>query len=314
MNALRRFLHVALACWLGALPGLVLAHGEALKVGGATAAGPITLSAAQAEALGVKTEAADFRPIAELLYLNATVAPLPDAEAEITLRISGRVEAVLANVGDAVRKGQLLAQVQSRAFGDPPVTVPALSPIAGVIDARGVVVGQSVEPETVLFHVSERSRMRVVARAYEEDMGKLEAGQQALVRLLAYPEAELAGTVTLIGPSLDPDTRTVEVWVVVGNRAGLLKPNLFARAAIVLGRREAALTVPNAAVVEAGGAQFVFVRDGDKYHREVIAAGARDEQYTEITAGLVPGDEVATQGVRQLYTLWLAGGQSGAED
>ncbi|MBI2379491.1 MAG: efflux RND transporter periplasmic adaptor subunit [Gammaproteobacteria bacterium] len=314
MDGLRLLLRLSLALWLSALPRIASAHGEELKVGGAAAAGPITLSAAQSEALGVKTAAAEFRPVAELLRLNATVAPLPDAEAEVTLRISGRVEAVLVNVGDTVRKGQLLAQVQSRAFGDPPVTVPVRAPLAGLIDLRRAVVGQSVEPDSVLFHVSERSRMRVVGRAYEEDLGKLREGQPAQIRLLAYPEAALAGTVTLIGPSLDPDTRTVEVWVLVDNRAGLLKPNLFARAAVELGRREAALTVPNAAVVEAGGMSFVFVRDGDTFHRAVIATGARDEAYTEITDGLVPGDEVVIEGVRELYTVWLAGGQTGAED
>lgn len=310
---LRRAFRVLLLL-LVALPRLVLAHGEELKVGGATADGPITLSPAQVKALDVKTEAADFRPIAELLRLHASVAPLPDAEAEVTLRISGRVAAVHANVGDSVRKEQTLAQVQSRVFGDPPVTIPVRAPIAGIVDARHIVVGQSVEPETTLFHLSERSRMRVVGKAYEEDLGKLRLGQSAHIRLLAYPEAALTGTVTLIGPSLEPDTRTVDVWVVVDNASGLLKPHLFARADIVLGQNDAALTVPNAAVVEAGGAKFVFVRDGDKFHREVIATGAQDEQYTEIVAGLVPGDEVVTQGVRELYTVWLAGGQTGAED
>ncbi|MEI5604053.1 efflux RND transporter periplasmic adaptor subunit, partial [Streptomyces brasiliscabiei] len=78
----------------------------------------------------------------------------------------------------------------------------------GLVDARGVVVGQSVEPNTALFQLSERSRMRVVGKVYEEDLGQVRAGQKAYVKLLAYPNELLNGTVSLVGPTLDPETRT----------------------------------------------------------------------------------------------------------
>jgi cobalt-zinc-cadmium efflux system membrane fusion protein len=40
-----------------------------------------------------------------------------------------------------------------------------------------------------------------------------------------------------------------------------------------------------------------------------ISIGAKDDEYSEITDGVVPGDEVVTQGNRQIYTMWLTGGQ-----
>jgi cobalt-zinc-cadmium efflux system membrane fusion protein len=291
----------------------VFGHGGQIKVGGGTR-GPVALTAAQIKALGLETVPADFRPVARLLSINGQVASLPDGQAEVSLRISGIVEAVYVNLGDSVRKGQKLALVQSRSVGNPPPTIPVLAPMDGLVDARGVVVGQSVEPNTALFQLSERSRMRVVGKVYEEDLGQVRAGQKAYVKLLAYPNELLNGTVSLVGPTLDPETRTVEVWVLLDNKRGLLKPNLFARADIVLGQNEAALTVPNVAILEANGEKFVFVHQGEKYDRVDVTLGAIDDQYSEVLTGIVPGDEVVTQGAREIYTLWLAGGQIEAAD
>ena len=54
------------------------------------------------------------------------------------------------------------------------------------------------------------------------------------------------------------------------------------------------------------------MRNGKSYDRIDVRLGASDDDYTEITDGLVPGDEVVTQGNRELYTLWLTGTQSKA--
>lgn len=309
--------HVLLAAVLATTAvgsSAVLGHGGQINVGGG-ARGPVTLTAAQIKALGLQTVAADLRPVARLLGVNGQVAALPDAQAEVSLRISGVVQAVYVNLGDAVRKGQKLALVQSRAVGNPPPTIAVFAPMDGLIDSRGVTVGQSVEPNTTLFQLSERSRMRVVGRVYEEDLRKVRVGQKVYVKLLAYPDELLSGVVSLVGPMLDPDTRTVEVWVLLDNKRGLLKPNLFARADVVLGQNEAALTVPNAAVLEENNEKFVFVdQGGGRFDRVDVTLGAVDDQYSEVLSGVVPGDAVVTQGVREIYTLWLAGGQLAGGD
>ena len=298
---------LALSVALGGTAG-ALAHGDCIEVGGGGARGPVRLSAAQQAAVGLKGAPAKPRPLATLLKLNGEVHLLPDRQADVSLRISGQVKELLANVGDTVRAGQRLALVQSRLVGDPPPTVPITSPMDGMVDERKVVLGQAVEPNTELFHLSDRSQMLVVAKVYEEDLGKVKPGQEARIRLLAYPDVVLAGKVTRIGPNLDQASRTVKVWVQLDNPQGLLKPNMFATVGVVLRRDEAALTIPNSAIIEAGGEKFVFVRDGDNFNRVEVAVGTSDDRYSEITDGLVPGDEVVTQGNRQIYTLWLTGG------
>ena len=292
---------------MGSSARIAHAHGDQIEVGSG-ARGPVQLSAAQQKAIALQLAPAGPRPLASLLNLNGEVQLLPDRQADVSLRISGQVKAVYANLGDKVAAGQPLVLVQSRLVGDPPPSVTISAPRAGVIDARNVSVGQAVEPNTVLFHISDRSQVNVVAKVYEADLGKIKVGQAASVRAVSYPDQVFAGKVTLIDPNLEPASRTVKVWIQLANPQALLKPNMFARAGIVLKRDEAALTIRNAAIIEANGEKFVFVREGDKFKRVEITVGARDEEYSEVTDGLVPGDEVVTQGSRQVYTLWLTGG------
>jgi cobalt-zinc-cadmium efflux system membrane fusion protein len=289
------------------LPPPAFSHGDQIELGNDAPRGPVSLTAGQVKAVGLEYAQADLRPIARLLGINGDVAALPDAQAEVSLRISGTVQAVYVNLGDFVRAGQKLALIQSRIVGNPPPVVVVPAPADGVIDARNITVGQSVEPNSTLFHLSDRSRMRVIGKVYEEDLAQVRVGQSAFVKLLAYPDKLLSGVVRFVGPTLDPETRTVAVWVLLDNKDGLLKPNLFAHVDIVLGENKAALTVPNSAVLEANGEKFVFVHDGGKYARVEVTVGAVDDQYTEIQTGIVPGDEIVTQGARELYTLWLTG-------
>lgn len=312
LGQLRSLFFLALFVVPGAVPS-AFAHGGEIEVGGG-ARGPVQISASQQKAIALQLASAGLRPLSTELNLNGEVQLLPDRQADVSLRISGQIKELYARLGDRVRAGQRLAQVQSRLVGDPPPSVTINAPMSGVIDARNVVVGQAVEPNTILFHISDRSQLAVVARVYEEDIGKIKVGQKAHIRVLSDPKQVFTGKVTLIDPNLDPLNRTVKVWIQLANPQGLLKPGMFARASVILRRNESALTIPNSAIIEANGEKFVFVREGDKYNRVEISIGATDDEYSEITDGLVPGDEVVTQGNREIYTMWLTGGQMKAED
>jgi cobalt-zinc-cadmium efflux system membrane fusion protein len=289
------------------------AHGGKIEVSEAPH-GPVHLSAEQAKAVDLRLVEAGSHPLADLLSLNGEIRLLPDSQSDVNVRISGQVMALYANLDDTVKVGQPLAKVQSRLVGDPPPTVVVNAPIQGVIDARNVTLGQAVEPNTALFHISDRSQVMVSAHVYEEDVGKVKLGQEAYVHVISYPNQAFVGKITLIEPNLDPLTRTVNIWITLANPEGILKPGMFARADVVLKKNATALAVPNAAILEANGEKFVFGQDGDHYQRIVIKTGANDDEYTEITDGLVPGDKVVTQGNRELYTVWLTGGQSKAAE
>lgn len=296
---------------------LLFSHGEEIEVNTSAPSQSVTLTSEQAKKLDLEVAKVSLRPMADLLALNGQIQLLPNAQADVSIRISGAVTNIVANLGDNVTKGQVLATVQSRLIGNPPPSVEVKAPIAGIIDARNINLGQAVEPNTVLFHISNREQLLVVAQVYEEDLGKIKVGQSVNVHPLSFPKKLFLGKISLIEPNLDPLTRTVNVQISLDNKEGLLKPGMFVLANVVLRFNKAALAVPNNALLEADNITFVFVKNGSAYDRTTVMIGASDENFTEIKEGLVPGDEVVTQGNRQLYTLSLTGGgakQSGQED
>ena len=285
------------------------AHGGEIEVGGGGTKGPVQLSAQQQKSIGLEVAAVDFRPLSELLKLNGELALLPDHQASVSPRISGQIKELYVGLGDNVKAGEKLARVQSRQVGDPPPTVDVIAPISGVIDSVNVQLGQSVEPANSLYQISNRSQLNLVAKLYEEDLAKVALGQAASVSLLSYHNQFFKGVVKLLAPTLDPQTRTLDVWVRIDNPDGLLRPHLYGQAHITLKNTEDALAIPNNAILEDNGERFVFLRNGTKYERVDIQTGFSDDQFTEVKEGLVPGDEVVTQGLRELYTLWLTGGK-----
>lgn len=304
---------VLAACFL-LLPGLfcyklVLAHGEKIEIANKPG-GPVYLSQAQAKMIDLKMARASPRPLTQFLGLNGELQLLPDAQADVSVRVSGHVTALYANLGDQVKAGQPLVKVQSLLIGDPPPSVVINSPMTGVIDARNISLGQAVQPNTVLFHISNRSQLIVLAKVYEEDLGKVKPGQKAKIQVLSYPQQSFLGKVILIEPNLDSLTRTVNVQILLDNRQDLLKPGMFARAHLILKESQSVLAVPNAAILEANDEKFVFRQQGEHYQRVRVQTGIRDDSYTQITKGLATGDQIAIQGNRQLYTLWLTGGSS----
>ena len=291
----------------------LLAHGGQIEAGGG-GGGPVTLTKVQQESIGLQTARADFASIDTVLLLNGSVKIDPDRHAHVTTRISGRVEQLFARVGDRVEKGQKLAVIQSRQLGEPPPTIDVTAPVNGVVNDRPVTVGDSVEPNTELFHIVDLSKVIVVAQVYEEDVGKVKLEQTARITPLSYPTNEFTGKVTFIGLELDPETRTLPVWLTVDNLDGKLRADMFVKSAVLLGKNSDVLTVAKAAVLTDGGEKFVFVRTGDTFNRVDVQTGTEDDRNVEIKDGLVPGDEVVIQGQRELFTAWLTGGKKPAAD
>ncbi|WP_028372123.1 efflux RND transporter periplasmic adaptor subunit [Legionella lansingensis] len=289
------------------------AHGEKIEISDKPR-GPVYLTKAQEKIIDLKLAKVSERPLAQLLTLNGEIQLLPNEQADVTVRISGNVSALYANLGDQVKKGQPLVKIQSRLIGDPPPSIIINSPMTGVIDARNISLGQAVEPNTTLFHISNRNRVIALAQVYEEDLEKVVVGQTAYVHVLSYPKKTFPGKVILIEPNLNSVTRTVNVQIILDNQGNLLKPGMFARAQIVLQESKNALTVPNAGILEGNDEKFVFRSQGNKFERIVVKTGMSDEFYTEILTGLAVGDEIVIQGNRQLYTLWLTGSSSPAKE
>ena len=101
--------------------------------------------------------------------------------------------------------------------------------------------------------------------------------------------------------------------MVLGNSDLRLRDKAFGTARIVLRSEPHAVVVRQEAVQSTAGSQFVFVRDKDYlkagrpkvFHVRQVRTGARDEEYVELLAGVLPGEVVATSGSAALLAQLL---------
>ncbi len=191
-------------------------------------------------------------------------------------------------------------------------TFAVLSPLNGVVAERGVVLGETVEPNKVMFKIFDPAVVFVEGDAFEDAAPQLKVGQQARIRLAAYPGEVFSGKIARFSPVIDPQKRTIHLWVEVANRGGILKPNLFADMDAVVGGGQEVLAIPAEAIITTEGASFVFVEEKGEYRRADVVLGARDDRFAEVKSGLLPGDRVVTLGKQQIYTKSLMARGGGA--
>ena len=196
-----------------------------------------------------------------------------------------------------------MAVIESLQIGDPPPRVTYNSPIDGVVTARRVVLGSSVDPNTPLIEIADLSEIYAEAKVFEGQVNLVKSGQKARVQVESYPGETFEGAVELIGSQLDPESRTLRAWVRLKNADYKLRPNMQASLSLVTAEGDSVTAVPRSAVLGDTGNLYVFVETGDQgltYERHPVVTGIADDRFIEAIEGVLPGDKVVTQGNYQL--------------
>jgi membrane fusion protein, heavy metal efflux system len=182
--------------------------------------------------------------------------------------------------------------------------LPIKTPLDGTIVARQVVAGEVVDASRVLFQLADTTRMWLTFSVPLEDAGKLVLGQAVLFR----PDGihrEVSGKLVWISTAADSRTRMVAVRAELPNPNGSLRNETFGAGRIVLREEQEAIVVPNEAIHWEGCCHVVFVRDKGYFnkkdspkvfHIRTVRLGAKTEKFTEIIAGVLPGEVVASKG------------------
>jgi membrane fusion protein, heavy metal efflux system len=197
--------------------------------------------------------------------------------------------------GDAISERDLSAD-----------TIPIKTPRSGIVLARYVTPGIVVNPGAQTFTVSGLGTLWMMAAVNEENLAGLKNGLPVTIRVRAYPSVAFDGRVIRLGPQLDPATRTLTVQVLIPNRDGRLRPEMYATAEISRGASRNAMFVPEVAVQKLNGGSVVFVRQGkSEFEARPVKPGARVEGQVEIAEGLKDGEEVVTAGAFVVKSQFL---------
>ena len=171
------------------------------------------------------------------------------------------------------------------------------SPFNGIVLESKIVKGQSVTQGENMMDVSDLTKLWVIADVFDVDLPVVRPGQVASVFVNAYPHENFSGTVESIFGSIDPQTRTGKMRLLVYNSSGKLKPNMFCNVEIKAKVNNDALKIPYDSVIETSEGHYVFTALSDtSFEKRTIITGHENAQFVEVTGGLKPGIRIVSHG------------------
>ena len=177
----------------------------------------------------------------------------------------------------------------------PTAFVDIMAPVSGVITDQQVTASSGTQGlgSPNAFTISDLSRVWVMCDVYENDLAVVALGEEAEIRLNAYPRIVLKGRVSNIGAILDPNIRTAKVRVEVDN-PGMIRLGMFVQAKFHGQQTEVRGVVPASAIVHMHDRDWVYVPKGANTFRRVeVRSGAMiPPGRQEILSGIRPGDRV----------------------
>lgn len=171
------------------------------------------------------------------------------------------------------------------------------SPFSGTVIEFDVAEGEVIAADRVVMSISDLSTVWVHADVYERDIGKIEQKGEVEVLIPAYLEQIFRGSITYLGDTVDPETRTVRVRAELPNPQRKLKLGMYGKVRISLGTQRELPAVPVEAIQEIGGEAIVFVQiEPGRFERRVVRTGPKEGGWISIEEGLAAGEEVAGRG------------------
>jgi Cu(I)/Ag(I) efflux system membrane fusion protein len=177
--------------------------------------------------------------------------------------------------------------------GTVPIAIDWSAPRDGVVLERNAIEGMRAQPGDVLFRVADTSVVWAMIDVAERNLGALAVGQPVTVRARGFPGREFTGTVSVVYPQVNRETRTARVRIELTNPDLALLPDMYVDADIDIGSPQPVLAVPESAVLDTGSRQAVFVDKGQgRFEPRDVKLGHRGDGHVEIREGLVEGDPV----------------------
>lgn len=249
--------------------------------------GKVHITAEQMLHSGIATQLAQAGDIKQTVTVYGR-AILPEAaSSQVRARFAGLITQVKVNVGDRVKAGQTIAEVESNSSLK---RYAIKAPISGVVVERNANAGE-MAADNVLLSIIDDSKLWAEYQIFPAQMRSVAVGQELLISgtqqqaesnikyLLSAPKGELY---QLARAPLD-------------NANGQWPLGSLVSGYVTLSKQAVGLMIDNLAVQEMEGQQVIFVRTAEGFEKREVELGLRDSQMTEVLSGLSAGEEYAVQ-------------------
>jgi len=174
------------------------------------------------------------------------------------------------------------------------------APFDSKVGIRSVSPGDYVSPGDSLVNVDKVGEVKLLFTVPERFLHDLKQGAEVELSVDALPGETVKAKVLAIESRVAADSRSIRVQAVASNADGKLYAGQFVTVNLPIREVEAALLVPDQALVPQGGDVFVYRIDNNTVKRIAVKTGLRANSQAQILAGLNVGDLVVTAGQQKI--------------
>lgn len=240
---------------------------------------------AMARKVGIVTARATARELQQVTTLYGEISSGPEQLSHVRARFEGLIVSVKVSIGDEVKTGDVLAEVESN---ESLKTYTLRAPISGLVVQRHANTGE-VTRDQVLFSIADFNTVWAELRVFPVQQDLIKRGQPIQVVTAQKGEggSGFSGRIEHLVPALDEPYLLARVKL--ENAQLSLIPGQMISAEVEVGRIYADLAVQKQAVQTLDGRLGVFVKHDDEYRFSPLVLGEADRHYIQVLSGLDAG-------------------------
>jgi RND family efflux transporter MFP subunit len=176
------------------------------------------------------------------------------------------------------------------------------APASGTIAERLVQKGEYIRANTQVATIVQLNPLKLQTAVQEKFANVIRRNLLVQFRVEPFPDDVFEGRVLNISPSVNQQTRTFPIEILVANPGGKLKPGFFAKGSILTQKDEHVLAVPQEAVSTLAGVSSVFVIEDGTVRQQNVSLGAQEGNFIEIMEGLKGTEVLAASSLNEITT------------
>lgn len=253
--------------------------------------GQTKISAEAAKDGGIEIETVGPATISEMREVEGVVQLQTTARSEVRAQFPGKVMAVTKSVGQYVRRGELLARIES---SESLQIYPVFAPVSGVIAERNANVG-NVAYDQPIFVITDPGQTSVVFNIFPRDLGIIRPGMKVTIETLdGKPVAESSLGDYL--PEGNAAAGTALVRASLPNRDGRWRPGMALHGRVTVSAYTVPLAVRTEALQPFRDFTVVYANFGEMYEVRMLELGRKTPEWTEVLSGIKPGTRYVAKG------------------
>lgn len=247
----------------------------------------------------VKTRIAEKNVLHDYVKTNgeieskSSIAVFPD--------IGGKVYRNFVGLGDIVKKGNVIAEIDPSEPGSYFAHSQVYAPVSGTIIASPLEPGTKVSTQSVITTIGDVSNLQINVKIIERFASYMKAGLKAKIVLEAFQDEVFDATVEKVSPVLDKTSRTKEVILNFDRIDERVNAGMFAKVTLFTVDYEGMVTVPATCIVTKGRHNYVFVvsEDGNTAVKKEVTLYNSVENEVQVE-GVNVGERVVVEGMSVL--------------